>query len=201
MERSRDEDGEPALPRSAPGLFGDDDAFGRSLARWASDAAVDEAARSRARERWLRVQAEEEASLAGTLVDLAERRRPVVLDVGSLRLRGVVVGVGADFVAVQGDGGHQALVPFAGIGALRADPGSEVVGDRPATLDVTLATVLGPVAAERTEVLVHAAPDVRARGVLRAVGSDVLRLRSDGLPPAPMWVPLGAVRMIVLDPR
>jgi hypothetical protein len=199
MERSRDDDALRPSPEGAAGLLGDD-SFGDALARWAAEATVDEAARSRARERWLRIQAEEEASLAGALVDLAERGRPVLLDGGAHRLRGLIVGVGADFVAMRSDAGQQVLVPLGAVEVVRAQPGSEVIGDRSSTLDVTLATVLGPIAADRTEVLVHT--DRQAvRGLLRAVGGDVLRVRSDGDPPAPVWVPLAAVRMVVLDPR
>src|SRR4051794_41889772 len=44
------------------------------LERWAADARAREAAEARVRERWLRSQAEEGASLAGILLALAERR-------------------------------------------------------------------------------------------------------------------------------
>ncbi|MGH9005512.1 MAG: hypothetical protein ACRDYV_20495, partial [Acidimicrobiia bacterium] len=42
------------------------------LQRWATEARVDEAARRRSREWWLRRQAEEGATLAGVLADLLE---------------------------------------------------------------------------------------------------------------------------------
>ena len=49
------------------------------LERWAAEARVDEAARTRSRERWLRRQAEESGTLAGVLADLLEAGRAVVV--------------------------------------------------------------------------------------------------------------------------
>ena len=172
----------------------------RSLERWAADAAVDEAARRRARARWLQVAAEEEASLVGTLVDLGERGQPVVVEVGDHRMRGTIAGVGGDFVAVRTERGGPALVPLDVVDAVRAEPGAaDVRGDRAATLDVTLDAVLGPIAADRPDVLVRTRGGVVLRGQLRSAGSDVLRLRVEGDPPTPTWVPVSAVAVIVLD--
>lgn len=201
MERSRDQGQGPELPTELAGLLGGADTFGRALDRWASEAAVDEAARARVRDRWLRIQAEEESSLAGTLVDLAERGSPLLVHAGVHRLRGIVVGIGADFVALRSDAGQRVLVPLPGIDLVRAEPGSTAVrGDRRAILDVDLASVLGPVASDRPEVLVRTDQATTIRGELRAVGTDVLHMRADGDPPAPVWVPLRALRMLVLDP-
>src|SRR5215213_6343157 len=47
------------------------------LERWAADARAREAADARVRERWLRAQAAEDASLAGVFLALAERRETV----------------------------------------------------------------------------------------------------------------------------
>lgn len=200
MDRSKDRRPEPELPNGVSDVLGPDDAFGRALARWAADATVDDAVRGRVRARWLRIQAEEEASFGGTLVDLAERGRPVVLDVGPHRLQGLLAGVGGDFVALRTDRGHDVLIRLDGIDAVRPEPGSTAVrGDRTATLEVTLDAVLGPIAAERPEVLIRTDRDVAVRGQLRSAGTDVLRLRAAGDPATPVWVPLDAVRMIVLD--
>ncbi|HWC38241.1 MAG TPA: hypothetical protein VG476_06920, partial [Acidimicrobiales bacterium] len=49
------------------------------ISRWAGDARASDAARGRSRERWLRRQAEEEATLPGIALDLAERGEAVVL--------------------------------------------------------------------------------------------------------------------------
>src|SRR5262249_37759242 len=50
------------------------------LRRWAADQEVAHLARSRSRARWLRQQAAESATLAGLLLDLAERRATVTID-------------------------------------------------------------------------------------------------------------------------
>jgi len=199
-----DDDAEPVSSRlvdAAGGVLGGADGLTRSLERWAAEAIVDEAARRRARQRWLRVQAEEEASLVGTLVDLAERAQPVTVDVGDQRLRGRVVGIGSDFLAMRTDRGQEVLVRTAAVDALRAEPGEPaVVGDRAALVDVALAAVVGPLAADRPEVLVRTRAGTVVRGELRSAGTDVLRVRGDGDPPTPVWVPLAAIAVLVLDP-
>ncbi|WP_436792650.1 hypothetical protein [Actinospongicola halichondriae] len=183
------------------GVLGADDAFGRSLARWAAEATVDEAVQARVRSRWLRIQSEESASLAGTLLDLAEHGRPVVVDVGEHRLRGVLAGIGGDFVAMRTVRGQQVLVRTASIDVVRSEPGGvDVRGDRPPLLDLELDGVLGPVAAERPDVLVRTITGVTARGELRSAGTDVIRVRVDGDPPTPVWVPTAAIAILVIDP-
>ena len=199
-----DDDG-AELPRSlaaaAGGILGGTDALARSLERWAADAMVDEAARQRTRQRWLRVQAEEEASVLGTLVDLAERARPVVLDVGQQRIRGTVVGIGADFLAVRSDRGQDVLVRTAAVEVVRAEPGERgVVGDRAVLVEVALAAVVGPLAAERPDVVIRTRSGQVVRGELGSAGTDVVRLRADGDPPAPVWVPLEAIDLLIVDP-
>ena len=199
MDRSSDHGWSDDLSLAAPGVLGGTGDLDRSLERWAAEALVDDAARRRTRERWLRIQAEEDASFAGTLVDLAEHGRPAVLDVAGEKLRGRLVGVGADFVAVRTDRRQDALIPFDAIEAVRPEPGAaDVRGDRSATVDVALHSVLGPVAADRPDVLVRTRHGVALRGQLRTVGTDVLRLRLDLEPPTPTWIPLTAVAVIVL---
>jgi hypothetical protein len=193
------------LPRSlasaAGGVLGGTDELARSLERWAAEAMVDEAARQRTRQRWLRIQAEEESSVLGALVDLAERGRPVALDVGDQRLRGAVVGIGADFLAVRSDRGQDVLVRTDAVEVVRAEPGERaVVGDRAALVEVTLGAVVGPLAAERPDVVVRTRSGQVVRGELRSAGTDVMRLRADGDPPTPVWVPLAAIEVLVIDP-
>ena len=60
-------------PRRPADLVGPRDGeWAARLERWAAEARVDAAAEARAREQWLRRQAEEEGSLAGVLADLAD---------------------------------------------------------------------------------------------------------------------------------
>lgn len=191
---------DPDLPPAAGDLLGGD-VLGRSLERWTAAAAVDEAARARIRARWLRIQAEEDASLAGALVDLTERGRPVMIEVRDRRVRGRVVGVGGDFVAVRSDQDQQVLLPMQAIDVIHAEPGdTDARGDRPPLYETTLHAVLGPVAADRPHVAVMTYGGSTVRGQLRSAGRDVLRIRLDADPPSPTWVPLHAVAMLVLEP-
>lgn len=188
-------------PDDALGVLGADDGFARALERWAADAVVDEAARQRTRQRWLRAQAEEESSLAGTLLDLAERGRAVSLEVGTHRLRGRIVGIGGDFLALRSDRDQHVLVRLEAIEVVRAEPGGPaVVGDRAAVVEAGLAGVLGPLAAERPEVLVRTRSGATTRGELRHAGVDVVHLRLPGDPPTPAWLPIAALDVVVLDP-
>src|SRR2546426_11388042 len=72
------------------------------------------AAQVRSRERWLRQQAQEEAALVGTLVDLAEQREAVTVRTTSgRRLQGTIAAVAADFVVVPNPGGGGTRGPVA----------------------------------------------------------------------------------------
>lgn len=200
MDRSTEQPLPGALPRSAPGVLGGSPAS--ALERWAADAAVDEAARSRTRARWLQVQSEESASFVGTLLDLAERADPVVVDAGGQQVRGPLVGIGGDFVVVRapmGDRAADVLVRVDAIDVVRAAPGAvEVRGDRATLLDVQLGAVLGPMAADRPTVVVRTVQGVSVRGELRTAGTDVVRLLVDGDPPTPAWIRLEAVAMLTI---
>ena len=84
---------------------------------------------------------------------------------------------------------------------MRTEPGgTEVVGGRSPLLDVTLAALLVPIAADRPTVLVRTTGGAPIRGELRAAGVDVVRVRVDGEPPTPAWVPVEAITVVVLDP-
>src|SRR5690606_35255177 len=103
------------------------------LDRWAADARVDEAAQRRSRERWLRQQAEEGATLAGVLADLAEGEAAVTVQTAAgHRHHGVLRAVGADFVAVEAGAGA-VLVAMSALLAVRTRPGAgPALGMRPA---------------------------------------------------------------------
>src|SRR5688500_9679971 len=84
------------------------------LSTWAASVAADAAASSRARERWLRAAADEEATFGGVLLDLAERGAPVVVaGRAGRRHRGVVRAVGADFCLLRSADGGEVLLAFA----------------------------------------------------------------------------------------
>ena len=183
-----------------PGMLGG--GFSERLERWAAEALVDDAARRRSRERWLRQQAEEETSLRGLLVDLAERGTPVAVHTrGGRRHRGIVRAVGADFVALA-TGAADVIVALAVVSSVRTRPGEvPPLGDRPVTTSLRLVEVLAELAAERERALVTMSDggDTVA-GEVRSVGQDVVVVRTSGQPPAIAYVPLDAVGDLVLQP-
>jgi hypothetical protein len=171
------------------------------LARWASAAAVDEAAGARARERWLRRAADEGATFAGVLLDLAERGSPVIVaGRAGRRHRGVIRAVGVDFCGLRGRDRGDVLLSFAGIAAVRPEARSvPAPGDRPVDVDVGLGEALAAVAEERPRVLVVTMADADGlAGELRSVGRDVLVLRLDGPTRPTAYVPLASVAEVRL---
>ena len=175
------------------------------LERWAAEARAEDAALQRTRERWLRQQAEEGASLLGVLCDLAERGAAVVVRTRSGRQhRGAVVAVGEDFVAVgppSAQSGGGTLVALAAISSVRTPGGSATVGDRPVRTRLRLAEVLAGLAAERERALIVPLDGEDAvAGSVRSVGVDVVVVRLDGPEPATAYVPVAAVGELVLDP-
>jgi hypothetical protein len=169
--------------------------------KWAADARVDEAARRRARERWLRHQAEEEGSLAGVLADVAERGVPVAMLVrGGRQHRGEVRVVGTDFVALR-SGATDVIIAIAAVTSVRTRQGeASTLGDRSITSSLRLVDVLAGLAAERAAVLlVMAGGDDAVAGVLGSVGRDVVGVRLADGPAVTAYVPIGAIVEVVLD--
>ena len=177
------------------------------LERWAADARIDEAARRRARERWLEQQAREEATLLGILADLAERGTVVSLQLrsGGPR-RGRVRLIGADFVALApvGDAGGRSgevLVALHDVVAVATRPGEPVsVGDRSVRSRLTLTEVVIGLAGDRERaLLVLTGSDDVVRGTLWSVGQDVVVVRLDGEAiPATMYVALDAISQLAI---
>ncbi len=123
--------------------------------------------------------------MAGVLLAFAERRETVVaVTVGGRRYRGVVTGVGVDFVAIEAEGGATTLLALSGLGDVRVAEGRPRVtttgeGSGPGELGVRLGEVLAQAAGQRPRILVHAGA-ASVVGDLRAVGRDVLTLQTDG---------------------
>jgi small nuclear ribonucleoprotein (snRNP)-like protein len=182
---------------AAAGVVGGD--LEARLERWAAEARVDEAARLRARERWLRRQAEEESTLAGVLADLLEAGRPVTVHTRSgRRHRGTVRAVGADFVAVGATPGP-ALVALGAVASLRTHPGEgAVLGDREVAASLRLSDVVAGLAEDRERVVLVTSDGDALAGVLVSVGRDVVLLRGGGDPPATCYVPLAALHEVVI---
>jgi len=175
--------------------------FTARLHAWLSDARVDDSAAGRARERWLQAAAEADATFGGVLLDLAERGGLITLGLTSgRRHRGQLVAIGGDFVAVALATGGDVLVTRGAIASVRATPGSDAaLGERAVTTDLRLGDVLAELAAERSRVLLLLGDrGDPVGGEARAAGRDVLTVRLDGDPPALTYVPLAAIREVVL---
>jgi len=183
-----------------PAPDGDSAGFSARLERWAAEARIDEAALSRARERWLREVAEQEATFAGVLTDLAERRTPVTVQVqGGRRHHGVVRGLGADFVVLGLSSGADVLVAAASVSTVRTGPDlGATLGDRSVGTDLRLADILTELAIGREPVVLVTRDGETIAGQLRSVGRDVLVLRTDAEHPATAYVPLTAVTEVTL---
>jgi hypothetical protein len=177
---------------TAAGLLGDP--LAARIDRWAADARVDEAARLRARERWLRHQAEEEGSLAGVLADVAERGAAVALHVrGGRRHRGEIAALGSDFVALR-SAGADVIVALHAVTSVRTLPGeATTIGDRSTGTSHRLVDVLAGLAVERAAVLLVLADGDAVAGVAVSVGQDVVGVRAAGGAAVTAYVPVGAI--------
>jgi hypothetical protein len=174
------------------------------LTRWLAEARVDEAVTSRLQERALRQLAGDEATLLGLCLDLAEGARPVLARTTEGRVhRGVLVAVGADFLALRSSSGDATFLPVGALAWLRPAPGAwsgaavrggTAAGDRPPPLAARLVDVLTGLAADRPRVRLVLAgdPDVWA-GRLRACGADVLSVELTTEPAVTGWAPLASV--------
>jgi hypothetical protein len=170
------------------------------LERWVAEARVDQAAMERSRERWLREVADQEATLAGTLLDLGERGVGVTVRTRAGRAHhGTVEVVGSGFVAVRLRSGAVTLVRMEAISVVRTAPAEELtLGDRGVRSELGFDDVLRELAADRERVLLVAGDgaDV-ASGELRAVGLDVAVVRGEG-PPSSVYVPLAAITEVTV---
>ncbi len=183
-------------------LTGEDGAGGLAarLERWAAEARVDEAARARSRESWLRRQAEEESTLTGVLADL--RDAGVAVSVHTCtggRYSGAVRALGADFVALAAATRQDVVVALAALSSVRTRPGVPVVtGDRVVATTLHLVDVVAHLASEREQVRIVTVGDESLTGVVRSVGGDVAVVRGVGDPPSVSYVPLAAIAELVV---
>jgi hypothetical protein len=168
------------------------------LTAWGAEQRADDAARSRTVERSLRQQAAEEATFAGTLVDLAEGGGAVAVQVtGGRQYRGVAMGVGRDFVAIRSDGGRLTLIALDAIAAVRPAEtrtpasGSRRPGQR------SMVQLLDLCAGDKPRVQVVAAGETIV-GELVGVGIDVLSVRAEGDHTVVAYVPAGSVSEVSL---
>ncbi len=179
---------------TAPG--GGDDLVA-DLTRFLAEQRADAAAAGRARERWLRQAADEEALVAGVLLDLAERADTVMVQgVASRTHRGQVRGVGEDFVALR-TRRTDVLLPFDAVVAIRPEGEPLAGATRAQALDLGLAEALAAVAGDRPRVLLVSRDGTGQSGTLCAVGRDVLTLRLAEAA-GTVYVPIASVAEVTL---
>ena len=148
--------------------------------RLLDEARADDQTQTRIRERWLRRQATESATLLGTLVDLAESATAVTVWLrGGRRHDGRPVGIGNDFVVLR-DRGEHVTIRLAAVSVVRPQPGQvarAATGDRAAALDLGLTELLSRLVDDQPEVAVVVGEHDAMAGTLLAVGADVLTIR------------------------
>lgn len=187
--------------RGADDLIAGGASLSARLDAWLADARIEGSADARARERWLHAAAEGDATFAGVLMDLAERGTAVALSTaGGRRHHGRVEVLGADFVALRLAAGGEVLLALSALTSVRTAPRSDTaVGERVVTTELRLVEVLAELAAERARVLlVPTDATASVTGELRAVGQDVVTVRTDGEPTATAYVALRSVAEVVL---
>ena len=173
------------------------------LERWAAEARVDDAARSRARERELRRQAEEGATLAGVLADLAETGSSVRVQLrGGQTIVGVVRALGDEVVVVQpsASGHGPAVAALPAVTGVRAGPAARpLAGDRRVRSGLRLVDVLAELAAERERVRLLTADGDGFDGRLRSLGRDVVALTGEaGAGAGAAYVSLAALVAVLI---
>lgn len=190
----------PEPPSGAAWLTPGDPLAG--LGRWIGAGQVDAAARARARQHWLRRQAEEQATLGGVLVDLAERGQPLMLSTRARRrVAGPVRAVGADFCIVREQASGDVVVPMAAIATVRPAPGEDpVTGDRHLAIELVLAEALVELAADRPAVLIATGHD-DLKGELRSAGRDVVAVVLEGPRRDVVYVSVDAIDHLVIRAR
>ena len=191
---------EPQPPDCPVDLTADDPLA--ALQRWVADGQVDEAARARSRRRWLENAATEEATLGGVFLDLAERRRPVIVrTLAGHRVAGPIIAVGADFVGVADARLGDTLMPTTRIATVQPAPGDDLpAGDRRHDVVLAFGDALTELAAERPDVMVGVG-DETLRGELRTASTEVVTLVIADERREPISIALTAIDHVVVRSR
>lgn len=178
-------------------LLGGPDRFGTLLARWLADATVDEAAAERARRAFSRHRDEQDSTIPGVLLTLAERGDTLVIEAAGTRWRGTLRAMVSDAVVLAADQGGLTVIAFGAVDAVRGE-GRPVQGARVVEIPTTMLGALETAASERHPVTVRTATGSVVAGELDAVGRDHLRLRAPDST-GRVWVPIDAVAAVTLS--
>jgi hypothetical protein len=171
------------------------------LSRWGALERAGESAAGRLREEWLRRQAAEEATWAGLVADLAERRAEVTVQLaGGRARRGRLLAFGLDFLLLAGPDISRSSVPvmvaLSAVTALRHEAGDAQPGPsepRPGPEPATLAQLLGRLAPGRPRLRVALAGGETLTGDLDSVGEDMMAIRAAAPEPRVTYLRLAAV--------
>lgn len=140
---------------------------------------VEDAVAMRRRRNSLHRQAAESGTFIGAMTDLAERGATVAIVSGDgHRSRGRIDAIGADFIELVDERHRRVLVCLTAAVMVHSEPDSTpTVGDRTVDRSVLLMDVLSERAGR--PVTVRTIWDESIAGTLTAVGTDVLRIRTD----------------------
>jgi hypothetical protein len=141
---------------------------------------VEEARGARGRRRWLEAAAAESATMAGVLLDLADRRELVSVGIaGGGLVLGEIAGVGADVVVLDKGQGSWVLVPLRAVAEVRPHDGAAPIGDREPPEGPSLVDLLARTGERQEQVVVHLSDGSSVAGVVDAAGDEVVRVRSE----------------------
>jgi hypothetical protein len=168
-----------------------------ALAGWAASDRASVAAGARTRRRWLARQAAEAASLAGVLLDLAERQAWATIETDGQGYQGQLVAATASLCVLRMASSEAALIALPAISAVITER-TRPIGDRIPPLDLDLAGALAALAADRPFVRLDVSGGKRVAGVLDSVGADLVVLHLDGQPPTTAVMPINAVSACLL---
>lgn len=136
--------------------------------------------RGRTRAQWLRIQAQSEATLAGTLLDLAENRAPATIRTRAGNTHSGVIGtVGRDFLAMVTRADTHIYCALDAVTTVRSrstgrhGPSS---GDRKGAVDLLLREFLAAAAEDRPWATLTLDSGEQVSGRLHAVGLDVVTM-------------------------
>jgi len=177
---------------------GDAESLLSAFARWAAGTRVRDEAAGRARQRWLHQQASEAATLAGTLLDLAEGRAAVTILSAQRRYSGHLVGVGADLCVLE-EPGRVTVVGLSRVIAVQPQPTPATArpaaasGNRAIEMVMTFQGALSAMAMDLAPVRIALVGTEILIGDLMGAGEDVVTLRVPGTPPRPAYLPVAAI--------
>lgn len=140
--------------------------------------------RLRTRSQWLRQQAQAEATLEGTLLDLAEQQSPVAIRTRAGNTHsGVIRSVGRDFVALSTRAGTHIYCALGEVTTVRPQSDGRhgpASGGREGTLDLLFREFLDAAAEDQPWVTLTLTSGEQISGHLCAVGVDVVTMQMEG---------------------